>query len=191
MTAGEHDAGGGFGRSAGTNVVRGVMVIAAAVIVGLILMVQGLSNDSAESSTTTTVSVPTDGAGDTVPPETPTTAPVVETTTTLAAPRDPSQVKVLVINGTDPLVSGLAGAGTDLLKPFNYVTLQPKNADVAGASAVFYVEGFQSEANAVAVALGVDPAAVVQPLDPAASPIADTQGADIIVRIGSDGVIKA
>ncbi len=196
MTAGAHDAGGGFGRSAGTNAARGVMVIVAAVAVGLLLMFQGLADS--DSETDAAAGDPSAEATDGATTETTvatgevttTTAAVAETTTTLAAPRDPSTVKVLVLNGTDPVVAGKAGAGTDVLKASNYVTLSPKNADVPGASAIYYTEGFQAEAVAVAAAYGVDPAAVVQPLDPAALPVADTQGANVIVRIGSDGVIQ-
>lgn len=206
MTAGAHDAGGGFGRSAGTNAIRGILVIAAAILVGLLLMFRGIS-DPAESSaggTTTTAAETGDdeGPGSTTGPDNPDegtdgdtdgggepTDPT-QTTTTLPAPRDPSEVKVLVLNGTDPRVQGLAGRGTDVLKTLNYVTLNPKNADVNGPSVVYFGPGFEAEAHAVAQAFGADPAQVVSPFDPTASPIADTQGADVIVRIGSDEVIR-
>ncbi len=196
MTAGAHDAGGGFGRSAGTNAARGIMVIIAAVVVGLLLMWRGIGNDD---------TVAADGAdgssetadGDQAPTEgdvvTTTTAETIPETTTTAAlvARDPSEVRVLVINGTDePKVKGLGGRGTDLLKPFNYVTLDTKNADVNGPSTIFYAAGYEAEAAAVAAVFGVDPAAVLQPLDPVNPPIAATQDANIIVRIGSDGVIQ-
>ncbi|MEZ5377206.1 MAG: LytR C-terminal domain-containing protein [Acidimicrobiales bacterium] len=200
MTAGAHDAGGGFSRSAGTNAARGVLVIIAAVAVGLLLMFRGIGDSSNDTAADATPAA--DGGGDTsdaaAAGDTSTTVPtgdtVVESTTTTvsAPPRDPSEVKVLVLNGTDATsrVAGVAGAGTDLLKPSNYITLEPKDADINGPSAVFYTEGYLAEANAVAAVYGVDPATVVQPLDPTASPIADTQGANIVVRIGSDGVIK-
>ncbi len=205
MTAGAHDAGGGFSRSAGTNAARGVMVIVAAVAVGLLLMFRGIGDSSADTD-----AAAGDGSADTAEPgdtgqgdtgvtgATDTTLPAEEVTpettdtTVSAPPRDPSEVRVLVLNGTDDAarIGGVAGAGTDLLKPSNYVVLDPKDADVNGPSAIFFAEGYQAEANAVAAVYGVDPAAVVQPLDPTASPIVDTQDANIVVRIGSDGVIK-
>ncbi len=197
MTAGAHDAGGGFGRSAGTNAARGIMVIIAAVAVGLLLMWRGIGNDDTVAAdavddptavTTEGDVAPTDDSAlTTVPQET-----VPETTTTVAVvARDPSEVRVLVINGTDePKVKGLGGRGTDLLKPFNYITLDTKNADVNGPSTIFYVAGYEAEAAAVATVYGVDPAAVLQPIDPVNPPIADTQDANVIVRIGSDGVIQ-
>ncbi len=203
MTAGAHDAGGGFSRSAGTNAARGIMVIVAAVAVGLLLMFRGMGDSSADTAADDTATAPEDGSqgdGAATGTDTSTTLPAdgaaAESTTTTTAvsapPRDPSEVKVLVLNGTDATsrIAGVAGAGTDLLKPANYVVLEPKDADVNGPSAVFYAEGFQAEAAQVAAVFGVDPAAVVLPLDPTASPVVDTQGANIVVRIGSDGVIK-
>ena len=92
-------------------------------------------------------------------------------------------------NGTDGL-KGIAGRGTDILKTNNYITRDPKNADVVGPSVILYTEGFEAEAAAVAAVYGVDPSLVVQPFDPANSPIADIQEADIIVRVGNDGVIQ-
>lgn len=209
MTAGAHDAGGGFSRSAGTNAARGVMVIVAAVAVGLLLMFRGIddSSDSAAADDGTEISVEgattdaegtTEGDGAAAAGDDGAVAaaeePEPEPTEVPVAPpaRDPSEVRVLVLNGTDEgnRRAGVAGAGTDILKPANYVTLEPKDADINGPSMVFYVEGYQAEANAVAAVFGADPAVVVQPLDPTQSPIVDTQDANIIVRIGSDGAIN-
>ncbi len=201
MTTGAHDAGGGFGRSAGANAARGIMVIVAAVIVGILLMNRGLDGNGSSDGTAAAVSGDqdaTDATDDTtVDATTPTTddSPAAGADTTVAgavplpAPRDPSQVAVLVLNGADG-AQGVAGRGTDVLKSQNYITKDPKNADVNGPSVVLFQPGYESEAIAVATAFGVDPAAVVQPFDPATSPVADTQGANVIVRIGNDGVIK-
>jgi hypothetical protein len=193
MTTGAHDAGGGFGRSAGANVARGVMVIVGAVIVGLLLMNRGLSSDSsAEADVASDESASADGSTDETnveeaPPET--TTPVTETPPTLGAPRDASEVAVLVTNGTDGL-KGIALRGTDILKTNNYITRDPKNADVVGPSVIMFTEGFEAEANAIAEVYGVDPAVVVTAFDAATSPIADTQDADVVVRVGNDGVIQ-
>lgn len=191
MTTGAHDAGGGFGRSAGANVARGVMVIVGAVIIGLLLMNRGLSDNRAGATAAdeTTETSPTTVADETpVTSATSTTEPA-EPATTLGAPRDPSEVAVLVINGTENL-KGLAGRGTDILKTSNYITREPKNADVNGPSVILYTEGYQAEANAIAAIYGIDPATYVQPFDSASSPIADIQEANVVVRIGNDGVIQ-
>ena len=190
MTTGAHDSGGGFGRSAGANVARGVMVIVGAIIVGLLLMNRGLSDNRAgATSTDETPSTSTTEAGETTVSSETTTTEVSEPTTTLGAPRDPSEVAVLVVNGTENL-KGVAGRGTDILKTSNYITREPKNADVNGPSVILYTEGYQAEANAIAAIYGVDPETYVKPFDPASSPIADTQEANVVVRIGNDGVIQ-
>ena len=200
MTTGAHDAGGGFGRSAGANAARGIMVIVAAVIVGVLLMNRGLDDDGANTAgaatgdTGTEATETADGAtddgsttdGSTIDDAADGTAP--DSSTTLPPPRDPSQVAVLVLNGANG-VPGVAGRGTDVLKTQNYLTKDPKDADVDGPSVVLFQPGFESEAIAVAAAFGVDPALVVQPFDVATSPVADTQGANVIVRIGNDGLI--
>lgn len=192
MTTGAHDAGGGFGRSAGANVARGVMVIVGAIIVGLLLMNRGLTDNRASASSTNDATAPTsttvaDDEATASSQTTTTEAPAP--TTTLGAPRDPSEVAVLVINGTENL-KGVAGRGTDVLKTSNYITREPKNADTNGPSVILYTEGYQAEANAIAAIYGIDAAVYVQPFDAASSPIADTQEANIVVRIGNDGVIQ-
>lgn len=209
MTAGAHDAGGGFGRSAGTNAARGVAVIVVAVLVGLLLMFRGLSDSNEVAASGGEGSTPSSNVTDpntTEPDDTDpsTTDPVPEgtegtegegpgtqDTPPLDPPRDASEVRVMVLNGTDAnqRVAGIGQKGTDVLKPFNYITLDPKNADTNGPSKVFYAEGYEAEAIAVAQAFGADPAAVVEALTAENSPITNTQDANIVVRIGSDGAI--
>jgi hypothetical protein len=102
--------------------------------------------------------------------------------------RPPSEVKVLVLNAAQR--QGVAGRGTELLASNNYVTGAPKNADQTGSpSVVLYADGYQGEALAVADVFAPGLEAIIQPLDPAAPPIGDTQGANVIVVIGPDGVI--
>lgn len=195
MTDGAHDAGGGFGRSAGANAARGVMVIVAAVVVGLLLMQRGLS-DSGDTATDAGTAADAD-SGDGVSDDTTTDTVTSDSTlpssslppTTLPAPRDPSEVKVLVLNATDG-VKGAAGRGTQRMLENNYRTGEAKDAAADGPSAILFQPGFESEARAVAAVFGVDPEALVRPFDAAASPIADTQQANIIVVIGNDGLIQ-
>lgn len=191
MTTGAHDAGG-FTKSAGASAVRGVLVIAAAVVVGVLLMGRGLSDTNieavaAEKADTT---LPEGGAdGDST-----TTTPTTEPTSTTEAPpaepqlRDPSEVAALVLNAAEGK-PGIAGRGTDVLKPLGYVTLKPENATVDGPTAILFAEGFAAEAAAVAEAFGLDPTTYVKPLDPANPPVDDTQAANVIVIIGVDGAI--
>lgn len=191
MTTGAHDAGG-FTKSAGASAMRGVLVIAAAVVVGALLMGRGLSDSSVEA-------VAGDKVDSTLPEEdssgaggsTTTTTEATTTTqsaTTVPALRDPSQVAALVLNAAEGK-PGIAGRGTDLLKPLGYLTLKPENAKVDGPTAFLFVEGFAAEAAEIAKAYGLDPAVYVKPLDPANPPVDDTQGAKVIVVIGNDGAI--
>lgn len=194
MTAGAHDTGEGFGRSAGVNAARGVAVIVGAVLLGVFLMVRGVDDNSvaADEASSTTVAAEQDaGAVTSAAEDVVTTLPAEEAPVedTLGAQRNPSEVLTLALNGTSPAQPGLAGSTRDRLQAAGYGTADPKNADTPGPSAILFVEGFESEARAVAELFGVDPAAVVKPFDAATSPITDTQSANIIVMAGSDGVI--
>lgn len=199
MTAGAHDAGGGFGRSAGVNTARGIGVILVAVVVGLLLMREGLAERTEAAATTDTTEVTTDESDQNLVTDPDADADadaaddavVEETTTTTeaAVARPPAEVKVLVLNGTNG-IQGVAGRGTAVVTDAGYIGAEPKNAEVDGPSVVLYVEGYEADARAVAAAFGVDPDAVIAPFDAATSPIADTQSANIIVRVGNDGVIQ-
>ncbi len=195
MAVGAHEAGGGFGKSAGANAGRGIAVVVLAVIVGALLMTKGLdSNDAVaplggDDTTTTTVAADdsvvepvttVDGEDD--PGTSDTTA--VE----LVGPRAPADVLVLVLNGAS--LNGVAGRATDMLSDLGYATATPDNAKSPAKSVVLYTEGFEAEAQAVAAAFGIPAETTVFALDPTDSPIDDTQSANIIVRVGNDGVIN-
>lgn len=192
MTAGAHDSGEGFGRSAGVNAARGIAVIVGAVLLGIFLMVRGVEDNSvaADEVTESTVSATTTVPGDedvvtTVPPEV-----EPDPDTTLGPQRPPAEVLTLALNGTSPIQSGVAGQTRDRLTAAGYSSADPKNADTPGPSVILFTEGFESDARAIAELFAVDPAAVVKPFDAATSPISDTQSANVIVMAGSDGVIS-
>ena len=84
---------------------------------------------------------------------------------------------------------GIAGRATELLQAASYTTSAAKNADVNGPSAIYYVDGFQAEALAVASVFGPGLDDLVQPLDPANPPTADSQESAVIVVVGNDDVI--
>ncbi len=195
MTTGAHNAGG-FTKSAGASAIRGILVIAAAVVVGVLLMGRGLSDTNIEAAAAekTETTLPESGAeGDGGEGET-TIPPTTEPTSTTEAPpaepelRDPSMVAALVLNAAEGK-PGIAGRGTDVLKPLGYVTLKPENATVDGPTAILFAEGYAAEAAAVAEAFSLDPTTFVKPLDPANPPVEDTQAANVIVIIGVDGAI--
>ncbi len=145
---------------------------------------------ASETTVTTAASEDTNGSATTAPEDVVTTLPEEDgASTTLGAQRNPSEVLTLAVNGTSPAEPGLAGQTRDRLQTAGYGVAAPKNADTPGPSVILFVDGFESDARAIAELFGVDPAAVVKPFDAATSPIADTQSANVIVMAGSDGVI--
>lgn len=196
MTAGAHEAGGGFGRSAGVNAARGVAVVAVAVLVGILLMAKGLNKtDSVAAisgeSTTTTVGAQDDATlvdSSVVEDEQTETTTSETAPATPAAPRVPAEVKVLVLNGSGG-IAGVAGRGTAKLAEAGYATADPADARASAPTVILYTEGFELDAQAVAAVFGV-PVETVAPFDPANSPVDDIQGANVIVRIGNDQLIQ-
>ena len=109
------------------------------------------------------------------------TQPTAPTNTTVPA-RAPSEVTVLVANGSG--IRGLGSQNADALKALGYNTLTAVDATKAlDVSTVQYGEGYQAEAQAIALTLGLQPSAV-QPLN--SPPVPDTQGASVFVLLGAD-----
>lgn len=108
--------------------------------------------------------------------------------TTTAGAGSPAATTVLVLNAASG--KGVAAKGAQVLKDAGYTVMAPKNADALGKSKILYTKGNQAAAEAVAAVFDVDPAKVVGALDPAKPPIATIGDADVIVVIGTDGVIK-
>jgi hypothetical protein len=116
------------------------------------------------------------GPSGTTPGTTPTNS-----NTTLPS-RAPSEVAVLVANGTG--IKGLGSQNADALKALGYNTLEAVDATKAlDASAVQYAEGYQTEAQAIALTLGLQPAAVQALNSP---PVPDTAGVNVFVLLGAD-----
>ncbi len=172
-------AGGRSASATGSAGARGAILLVVAAILGIVLL-QAFDTDFDGGS-----GVGID-VGDTVVPGTgPTgsTAPTAPAnTSTTQASRAPSEVTVLVANGTG--IKGLGTQNAEVLKGLGYSTLTAVDATKAlDASAVQFAEGFQAEAQAVALTLGLQPSSV-QPLNSPAVP--DTQGATVIVLLGAD-----
>jgi hypothetical protein len=104
------------------------------------------------------------------------------TTTTTAEPRPPSEVKVLVANGSE--VDGAAGAQSDALEALGYVTANPTNAELVPNTVVYFTPGYEAEAQELASEIGAD-AGSVAPL-PTPAPVADMQLSNVLVVVGPD-----
>lgn len=160
---------------------RAVLLLALFVIIGVVIL-QAIDDTSATLTSSSTDEVRTqaaapldDGPADAIVPA-PTPAPVAIT-------RPPSEVKVLVTNGTT--VNGAASRVAGRLQPVGYQLLRPNNTTApALQSAVQFAPGFQAEAQAVATSLGI-PVAAVQAL-PIPAPVTDLQGSNVLVIVGSD-----
>jgi hypothetical protein len=174
MRRGAHAADdSSFNRSAAIHTGRAAVLLIVAFLIGVGLL------HSADKST-----VVIGTTGTTAPKTTTTTASQASTTTT-AAPRDPRTVKVLAANGTstngigDKLRRKLLAANYDALAAVTATTKVP-------TTTIYYTPGFESDAQAVAVAIGV-PASSVQPL-PAKAPVPQLGSANVVVVAGQDVV---
>jgi hypothetical protein len=175
---------GSFGRSAGGAAGRGLVLIAIAIVVGLILLAKGFDGAdtslasspaaqepaAADQSTTgdSTTGDSTTGDGTDVESDTPTDEGTTGTTDTVATEttHPPAEVKVAAVNATG--APGVAGRATTQLDALAYVT-QAKNAAAnSDVSAVYYMAGYAEDAKAVAGALGI-PADLIQASTPEAA----------------------
>ncbi|MGH2474096.1 MAG: LytR C-terminal domain-containing protein [Candidatus Limnocylindrales bacterium] len=168
------------GPSTRSNPARGIVLLAAAVVLGLFLLrAIDDSSSSDDISTATTDTTAANGeATDT------TAAEDGGDTTTTAPLRQPAEIVVRVANVSG--VSGAAGAKTEQLAAAGYQTVEATNGPEGqqlDATQVLFVDGFQGEAVALAEALGA-PADGVAAMP--AQPPADPGGAQLVVMLGTD-----
>jgi LytR cell envelope-related transcriptional attenuator len=181
VNPGRHAADdGSFGRSAGGAMLRGALLLAIAVILGVALLnrfdngtdpfAQNLAASGRATTTTTTAAAP---------PETTTTAAA-------AAPRlrAPADVKVLPANGTG--VNRFGARVGDELKKSGFNVLSPVDSTTKGVttSVVYSTAGYEADAADVATKLGLPPTAVQAAAPPVKS--VELRGANVIVVAGSD-----
>lgn len=165
---------GPSGETAGSagpvNLGRAVVIIAVAIVLGVLLLQVGSRPVTNPQGTSAAAS-----SGSTT-----TTRPPASTTTTIAR----ASVHVLVANGT-PVPEG-ATDYTDELQSQGWATLPPADTSspVSGASTVYYAAGKQADAGALASALGLKSTAV-QPLS-SSVPVANVSGADVVLVLGPD-----
>lgn len=157
---------------------RGVFLVAAAVALGVGVL-SSLGKSGAASGPAPAAAVV--GSSTTTAP--PAGRASTTTTTQALATHSPSSVKVLVANGTS--VSGVAGKLKTKLAAGGFNLLAPTNTtSPARASAVYYAEGYQGDAQAVASTAGLG-ASALQPMT-TQLPVSNPSGAEVIVVIGPD-----
>ncbi len=164
------------------NAARGVVIVVVAGVLGLFLLARGgtnslLDNDEPVAQqthvTSTIANVPT------IAPAPTTAAPPADT-------KAPADVSVAVFNATAGAVTGAAGDAKAKLVPLGYENVNLADTPQAiEATAVYYAAGFESNATAIAQALGYDPK-VVAPADGAQNNPGEGSGASVVVVIGTD-----
>jgi LytR cell envelope-related transcriptional attenuator len=178
---GSHAAGdGSFGRSAGIQAGRAILLIGVAVVIGFVLLHHAgggtagpISTGGAPTTPRTTTATGTGG----------TTTTLRSTTSTSVALRAPEAVKVLVANGTS--TAGLAGRVTSTLHAKGYNTLTATDASTKPTSSIVYFEpGYGPDAAALAAKIDLPTTAVLPIQSP--PPVANLSGAQILVVAGPD-----
>jgi LytR cell envelope-related transcriptional attenuator len=163
-----------------SNPARGIVLLAAAVVLGLFLL--RALEDSAPTDDIATAPTTTAAGGE----ATDTTAPEEggDTTTTAAPVRQPAEIVVRVANVSS--VDGAASERTEQLAGAGYQTVEATNGPEGqqlDATQVLFVDGFEGEARALAEQLGA-PAEGVTAM-PAQPPV-DPGGAQLVVLLGTD-----
>jgi len=175
MTAPEQRAGGLDSNA------RGIAVLAIAVVIGVLLLWKAGdngSNTAALASTGPSTTIDISGL-------TSTTLAGSDTTTTTQASdgNQPSDVKVLVLNGSGK--AGVAKTNSTAIGQKGYTMLPPTNATAnAATTSVYYAANYQADAAAIAALLGKTPDSV---LPMPATPLgAGSATANVVVVLGAD-----
>ena len=156
---------------------RGFVVLAVAVLVGVLLLWNlgsggASSADDAKQTSTPNTTAPLGG-----------TTTTAATTTTAGSDHAPSEVKVLVLNGGGP--TGAASATSDQIGESGYTMGKASNSPVdVDATSFFYADEYQADATAIALLLGKSTDAV-KPLSDAG--LSGAEGdANVVVVLGPD-----
>ena len=192
--------GEGFGRSASDAALRGALLVAVAVIIGALLIWRGhhdsnntVGTSTGTGSTTTRASgVTTTKAGGVTTRAGATTVPIA--TTPIGSTRQASTVKVLAANGSG--LDGYASQVHQKLVTGGYASLGAENAKPGQTTTyIYYRDGYQDDARAMAVFLGADgntvqamPASLADRLEQAV--LNKAQSANIVIILGSDKQVK-
>lgn len=165
------------GANAGFSAARGAVLVAVAVIIGIVLLQAiddgnsgpigdgGAAQTSTSSTTAPATSSSSTGGTDT------------SATTAKPATLAPADTTVKVLNGSGQ--QGVATTVTNTLKSKGYKTLLPSNDALRKGSIVYYAAGRQTECKAL---IAYIPNATLAPVP---NPPPGTEAADCIVIIGS------
>lgn len=138
-------SGGGFGTSLTFSLGRGLLLIAVAIVIGVVLLRlvdDGSATKQSDAVTTTTASVASS-----------TTTTAKNTTGTTAPVTPTNQLSVVVLNGSG--ISGVAKSISDKLgaAPLSYKMLTAGNTAKTSGNVVYYTGDLSGEAAAMATAV--------------------------------------
>lgn len=203
MTVTRRRGGIALGPSNSAAAPRALLLIAVAVILGLVLLWKGLDttpgiavlpetiDDRSAGLESTAEEEPADLLSTDEPVITTTVVPTTTTTTTVApAPtRPPNQVRVLVANGSG--VRGGASTVTGVLSPAGYTTLAPANATPTDTSGIYYRPSYSSDARAVMEIVAPGNPDLLSPLPAGGLNVPDgtldrVADANVVVILGAD-----
>jgi hypothetical protein len=184
---GASGGGGAKGRPTGPDATaaRGIALVALAMIVGVFLLLKGFDSEGTLVDGDTGQPVTTEDGQNGDDGESPTTdggGPDVSVLTPTTRP--PADVSVLVANGSG--VARAAAGVSDQLQPLGYVMLDPTNGSDTSTTLVYYVEGYQADAEAIATRLGVDVTNVAPMPEPLPGDIVGVADAKVLVHLGPD-----
>lgn len=149
MSKGRHSAAPTGALVRDLAVMAFLFVAAGTLAFGVIWWLQSRGDDNPPGTTIASETTLPSGVIGSIPPGTDptiaTTAPPTATATTEAPVRDPSEVRVLVLNAIGR--QGIAGELTSLLEEAGYQVGTPDNySGSVDTSKIWYAEGFQREA---------------------------------------------
>jgi hypothetical protein len=160
---------------------RGIVILAAAVILGLFLL------NKTENPTPVIVATKATSTTTTTPRSTSTSTPATTPTTVR---HEPAQVNVLVLNGVDKK-KAIAGPAARALVNAGFTQATGKDAASAVTTSVVYViAGFEGDGTVVAGLLGIPPASVKPLPTPLPPEIGNPGDAQIIVVLGPDAPVS-
>ena len=203
MTVTGRVGGGGLGPSNTAAAPRALLLIAVAVVLGLVLLWKGLdttpgvavSPEATDDGSAESVGMVEEGPADLPMADelvaTTTPAPTITTTTTAvpAPTRPPNQVRVLVANGSG--IPRGAATVTDVLSPAGYTTLPPANATPTDTSGIYYRSGYSGDARAVMDIVAPGNPDLILPLPAGGLDVPDATldrvaNANVVVILGAD-----
>lgn len=169
------DEGSGVPGTGGAT-VRGALLVAVAVLVGVVLLGKGFDTGFLPSTSET----PSERADDDDEDD---AAGTTTSTTATPVTHAANEVRVIILNSTGP--SGSAGTATTVLNGLGYVTLEGANAVDRNVqvTAVYATPGFEADAAAIAGHLSITAAPQPMPTPPPAPAGTDV---NVVIVLGAD-----